>query len=289
MTITRRNLIKTLGGAVALAARPQLWAAGQLAWPGPIGLEIYTVRHEFAQDPAGTLKQVAATGYKEVETSLSMKAVEFLPLLKANGLAFPSGHTGVPKTLDEWKESVETAKGYGVRYLVVGDNPRMDAEAWKKRADFFNQCGAVCLAAGMQFCYHAHFNELASLGATCGYDIMLTHCDARHLQMEMDIFWTTYAGADPLRYFRTYPGRFPLLHIKDLYKDVTVNPHESPPDNGPNPFAPVGQGKIDWPKIFAHVGQAGTKHIFTEQDRCNMPPFEAMKISFNYLKNLRLG
>jgi sugar phosphate isomerase/epimerase len=70
---------------------------------------------------------------------------------------------------------------------------------------------------------------------------------------------------------------------------VAVNPHEDPPENGPNPFAPVGQGKIDWPRLFAHVGQAGTKHIFVEQDLCNMPPLEAIKTSFAFLKNLRVA
>jgi sugar phosphate isomerase/epimerase len=153
----------------------------------------------------------------------------------------------------------------------------------------YNQCGRLAQAAGMQLCYHAHFNELARINNTTGYDIMLTRCEPKLLKMEMDVFWVTYAGADPLHYFRLHPGRFPLLHIKDLYKDVAVNPHESPAENGPNPFAPVGQGKIDWVKIFAHADEAGTKHIFVEQDRCNMPPLEAIKISFNYLKKLHLS
>jgi sugar phosphate isomerase/epimerase len=172
---------------------------------------------------------------------------------------------------------------------VVGDNPRLDIDAWKRRADLFKQCGTLSLDAGMQFCYHAHFNEFAKQGDTCGYDIMLANCDPKLLKMEMDIFWATYAGVDPLHYFQLHPGRFPLLHIKDLYKGVAVNPHEDPPENGPNPFAPVGQGKIDWVKIFAHVGEAGTEHIYVEQDRCNMPPLEAIKISFDYLKSLRLS
>jgi sugar phosphate isomerase/epimerase len=272
-----------------LAARPGLWAVGRLAWPGPIGLQLYTVRALFAKDPAGILKQVAAVGYKEVEFSLSAQAALTKPALNAAGLSAPSGHLGVPKTLEDWKKGLDVAQGYGVQYIVVGDNPRLDAEAWKRRADLFNQCGELSLRAGMQFCYHAHYNEFATTGDTCGYDIMLTRCEPKFLQMEMDIFWVTYAGADPLHYFRLHPGRFPLLHIKDLYKDVPVNPHESPRENGPNPFAPVGQGKIDWPRIFAHVEEAGTKHIFTEQDRCNMPPLEAIKISFDYLKNLRLS
>lgn len=288
--LTRRNFLgSVLGGmaAGAWAGERELWAAGRLAWPGPIGLELYTVREAFAKDPAETLKQVAAVGYKEVEITFAVQASELNPALRAAGLTAPSAYIGVPKSVEDWKESVETGKGFGVRYLVVGDNPRLDADAWKRRADLFNECGKVSRAAGIQFCYHAHFHELEPVDGTTGYDIMLTRCDPKYLKMEMDIFWVIYAGADPLHYFRLYPGRFPLLHIKDMYKDVPINPHEGP--KGPNPFAPVGEGKIDWPKIFAHVGEAGTKHIYVEQDKCNMPPMDAIKISFNYLKHLRLS
>jgi sugar phosphate isomerase/epimerase len=287
--ITRRDFLQTVGGVAVLAAGSDLFGAGGLAWTKPIGLELYTVRELFAKDPAGTLKKVAAVGYKEVEVGPGAKPGQLHQELSAAGLTAPSGYFESPKTVEEWKKTVGLAHAYGLRYVVVGDNPKLDLDAWKRRADLYNQCGEVAQHSGMQFCYHAHFNELARLGDTTGYDIMLKNCDARHLQMEMDVFWVTYAGADPLHYFQTYPGRFPLLHIKDLYKNVSVNSHESPPDNGPNPFAPVGQGKIDWKEIFAHVGEAGTKHIYVEQDRCNLPPLEAIKISYDYLKGLHLA
>ena len=287
--LTRRDFIgSTLGMAAAGAGvgAGNLWAA-RPAWSGPIGLELYTVRDLFAKDVAGTLKQVAATGYKEVEGTFAVSPAVMNPALRAAGLTMPSAYIDVPKSVDDWKNRVATAKEYGVHYLVVGDNPKLDAEAWKRRADLFNQCGRVCRDAGIQFCYHAHFHELERIDGTSGYDIMLTQCDPKLLKFEMDIFWVTYAGADPLHYWKLYPGRFPLLHIKDLYKNVTVNPHEDP--KGPNPFAPVGEGRIDWHRIFAHVGEGGAKHIFVEQDQCNMPPLEAIKISFDYLKNLQIG
>ena len=290
--LTRRNFLSsTLAGLAAAegVGIRGLWAAEGLAWPGPIGLELYTVREQFAKDPAGTLKQVAAVGYKEVEIGPYMSASKLNPMLRADGLTAPSGYFEPPKTVEEWKKTVALGKTYGLHYIVVGDNPRLDIEAWKRRADLFNECGTLSLAAGMQFCYHAHFNEFARADNTCGYDVMLTGCDPKLLKFEMDVFWAVYAGVDPVTYFERAPGRFPLLHIKDLYKDVPIDLKEGPSDKGPNPFAPVGQGKIDWHRIFAHAAQAGAKHIFVEQDRCNMPPFEAMKISFDYLKNLRLS
>ncbi|HXW13813.1 MAG TPA: sugar phosphate isomerase/epimerase [Terriglobia bacterium] len=285
--MTRRNVLKTLGGVTALAARSQLWAADRLAWEKPMGLEIYTVRDLFAKDPAGTLKQVATVGYKEVEIVPGIKPALLNSYLRAAGLTAPSGYVGAPKSVEDWKKTIDASRDYELHYLVIGDNPRLDIEAWKRRADLYNQCGKLAQDAGMQFCYHAHYNEFARVDNTSGYDIMLTRCEPKLLKMEMDIFWATYAGVDPVHYFRLHRGRFPLLHIKDLYKNVAVNPHEDPPANGPNPFAPVGQGKIDWPRIFAQVDEAGVKHIFVEQDVCNMPPLEAIKISFDYLKNLR--
>jgi sugar phosphate isomerase/epimerase len=289
--LTRRNFLGVFGATAAGAALPirDAWAAGKLAWPGPIGLELYTVRDHFSKDPAGTLKKVAAAGYKEVEIGPGTKPGALKEELRAAGLTAPSGYFNVPKTLEDWKKSVGQAHDYGLQYIVVGDNPVLDAAAWRRRAEFFNKCGEVAKKAGLQFCYHAHYHELAKTDGTTGYDIMLKDCDPDLLKMEMDIFWVTYAGADPLHYWRLYPGRFPLLHIKDLRKGVKVSPQKDPVAGGPNPFAPAGRGRIDWKLIFAHVHDAGAKHIFVEQDRCNLPEYQAIRVSYNYLHHLRLG
>ncbi len=290
--LTRRDFLgKALAGVAvgAAAAAGDVWGAGRLAWTGPIGLELYTVREMFAKDPAGTLKKVAAVGYRQVEIGPGTAAPKLKEELAAAGLTAPSGYFEAPKTLEEWKKTVELGRAYGVRYAVVGDNPHLDADAWKRRAELYNQCGRLANLAGMQFCYHNHFREFERVDSTTGYDILLAECDPKLLKMEMDIFWIEYAGHDPLAYWRRYPGRFPLLHIKDIRKGVEINPDADPPENGPNPFAPVGRGRIDWPKIFAEVGESGAKQIFVEQDRCNLPPLEAIKISLDYLKSLRLS
>ena len=290
--LTRRGFLGVLGGIAAGAALAggDALAAEHPAWAGPIGLELYTVRDKFAKDPAGTLKEVAGIGYREVEIGPGTKPGTLKEDLRATGLTAPSGYFEAPKTLEDWKKSVDQAHAYGLSYIVVGDNPVLSADAWRRRAQFFNQCGEVAQQAGIQFCYHAHFHEFAKVDGTTGYDIMLKDCSPKLLKMEMDIFWATYAGVDPLHYFRLYPGRFPLLHIKDLRKGVKVSPQKFPKPGGPNPFAPVGQGRIDWRLIFAHVHEAGAKHIFVEQDECApLSEFQAIKISYEYLKNLRLS
>jgi sugar phosphate isomerase/epimerase len=289
--LTRRDFLgRALGGAVGavVATGGTASAAGRLAWPGPIGLELYTVRQLFAEHPARTLKQVAAVGYKDVEIGPGSKPAALKQDLRAAGLTVPSGYFDVPKTIEDWKRTIDTGHEYGLHYLVVGDNPVLSADAWRRRANLFNQCGRLSRAAGIQFCYHAHFHEFARVDDTDGYDIMLERCDPRYLKMEMDIFWVTYAGKDPLTYWRRYPGRFPLLHIKDMKRDVTITPQQSPAP-GVNPFAPVGQGRIDWRRIFAHVHEAGAKYIFVEQDQCDGSPLEAIATSYKYLRHLRLA
>ena len=266
--LTRRQFLeKTIHGvsAGAAIAASEILDAGQLAWSKPIGLEIYTVRAEFAKDPAGTLKKVGATGYREVEVSTEIPADTLKAYLRAANLTAPSTYLDVPKDIESWKKTLDRVHPNGFRYIVVGDNPQLDAEAWKRRAELFNECDAS------------------------GYDIMLTRSDPELLKMEMDVFWATYAGQDPLDYFQKYPGRFPLLHIKDFKPGFPTSTASFPYDSGPNPFAPAGKGRIDWVKIFAHARQAGTQHIFVEQDRCDGSPFEAITASFNYLKNLRLS
>ncbi len=290
--LTRRKFFgKALAGVAAGAFMTgrDLWAAEHLAWPGPIGLELYTVRQMFAKDPARTLKEVAAAGYKQVEIGPGVKPASLNADLRAAGLTAPSGYFNTPRSLDEWKRDVEMASGYGLKYIVVGENPKLTASQWRKRADFFNECGGVALGAGIQFCYHAHFHEFAREDNTTGYDILLENCTEKLLKMEMDIFWVRYAGADPLTYWKKYPGRFPLLHIKDIRKGVTIHHQENPSPRGPNPFAPVGQGTINWKRIFENVDLAGAKYIYVEQDRCNLPPLKAIKISYNYLRNLRIS
>jgi sugar phosphate isomerase/epimerase len=173
--------------------------------------------------------------------------------------------------------------------MVTGNTNRIDADGWKRLAALFNECGQISAAAGMQLCYHNHMREFEKLGSTTGFEILLTECDPKLVKMEMDIFWVVYGGEEPLHFWRRYPGRFPLLHIKDMKKDAAGSTTEFPSEQGPNPFAPVGQGKIEWPKIFPHVHAAGAQHIFVEQDRSDVPVLEAIKASFEYLRKLRVS
>jgi len=172
--LTRRQFLERIAqglAAGAAMAAPKAWAAGQLAWPKPIGLELYTVRDAYAKDPAGTLKKIGEIGYREVEVSAEIPAETLKGYLRTANLTAPSTYPEAPKDVDDWKKTLDHVHPYGFHYIVVGDNPVMDDEAWKHRADLFNECGKLAQRAGLQFCYHAHFHEFAPLGDTTGYDI----------------------------------------------------------------------------------------------------------------------
>ncbi|MGE5326266.1 MAG: sugar phosphate isomerase/epimerase family protein [Deltaproteobacteria bacterium] len=291
--ITRRNFLSTaLGGAAASVALHDAFASGRPAWTKPIGLELYTVRDMMAKDPAKTLKDVAAAGYTEVEITGFLPSQASAAAMKKNlseaKLTAPSGYYGMPKTADDWKKSAEAAHSLGLKYMVTGNTDEMGADGWKKLAALFNECGKISAAAGAQFCYHNHIREFENHGNTTGYQILLAECDPKLVKMEMDIFWIYYSNEEPLHFWKEHPGRFPLLHIKDIKKGVAGSTTKFPDEKGPNPFAAVGKGKIDWAKIFAHVREAGAEHIFVEQDRCDVPELESIKESYEYLRKLKV-
>ena len=249
-----------------------------------IGLELYTVRDAIAKDFDGTIARVAKDGYKEVEfagmfanlDNLTPPPKHALEILKKNGLTAPSTH--VPYTAlspENWPKVIEASKVVGHEYIV---NPGIDhelmktADGWKKAADVFNRVGEESMKAGIQFGYHNHTPEFKAVDGQLPYDILLSECDPKLVKMEMDLGRAHVAGIDPIEYFTKYPGRFPLVHVKDFDKDGKMTE--------------VGKGVIDWKAIFAKSDLAGIKHYFVEQDTSNSP-FDSIQTSYEYVEKLR--
>jgi sugar phosphate isomerase/epimerase len=236
----------------------------------------------------GTLKQVAAIGIKEVEIYdlYGKTAAEFAQILKGDGLTAPSGHYMTRHLRGNWEQEIENAKTIGMKYMVnaiLDPEERKTFDDWKRLAELFNKAGAQTQKAGIQYCYHNHNFEFQKFGDTTAYDYLLKALDPKLVKFEMDCFWVTHAGQDPVAYFKKYPGRFPLLHIKDM-KDHPAATQEK--DDKMGMFAPVGHGTINWKRIFAAAPIGGMKHFFIEQDWCEQPPLEAVKMSYTYLHSL---
>ncbi len=296
------NRRQFLQGSAALAGGLGLFpfsrpAAGQAqgrpAWPHPIGLQIYTVRNDYARDPLGTLRQVERIGYREVELIDVDKipAPRLRQYLAQTHLHAVGGHFGYGETAAHWQKIADLARRVGLQYVVCPFANASTESGWKKIADNFNQAGRICHRAGLQFAYHNHLQEFRPVGHSTGYALLAGNTDPSLVQLEMDVFWLVYAGQDPITYFHRYAGRYTLLHIKDMKKKLGYrwNPRQFPP-RGHDPFTEVGRGRIDWRRIFAHTQLAGTKHIFVEQDEPgHLPEMQAAAISYRYLKHLRMG
>lgn len=254
----------------------------------PVGLELYTVRHEMEKDFEGTLAQAAAIGYKEVEISATgaRTAAEIKRVVSANGLAAPAAHFSFGQVKSGWDRQIEYAKTIGTRYLVCAflePAERKSLDDYKRVAEAFNKAGEQCQNAGLQFAYHNHNFEFTTFDGALAYDELLRAADPKLVQMELDCYWMTRAGYDPVEYFRKHPGRFPLLHIKDMKAGQTPTTDVRA---GGNAFTEVGRGSIDWKRIFAAANGGGLKHYFVEQDVCERPPLESAQISYEYLRNL---
>ena len=252
----------------------------------PVGLELYTVRNELEKDFAGTIKQVADIGYKEVElyAFLNKPAAEIRRTIEDNGLVCPVAHYDMTLAPRLEKE-IEYAHALGLKYMLVAwltPEERTSLDQYKRHAEFFNRAGAETKKAGIQFGYHNHNFEFKKFNGTAAFDELLRLTDPQLVKIELDCFWMTWAGRNPVSYMKRDPGRYPLLHIKDRKPGMGTS---TDVDDKPGPFIEVGRGVIDWKPIFA-AAAAGVKHYFVEQDFCDRPPIDSARISYDYLSRL---
>jgi sugar phosphate isomerase/epimerase len=237
------------------------------------------VRRELEQDFEGTLQKVAALGYREVEFAgyFGRKPGEVKSLLKRLKLDAPAAHVQLSELRGDLRPMLDAAQTIGHKYLLVAylrDVERKTLDDYRRHADLFNEAGARMKREGVHFAYHNHDFEFAPLEGKIPYDLLLERTDPDTVKLEMDLYWTVKGGAKPVEYFERHPGRFHLLHVKDM-------------DSTPRRFfADVGKGVIDFKTIFARAGRAGVRHYFVENDEPAGSPFESLRVSFDYLRQL---
>ena len=273
--INRRTFLGTLTAATVLGKRLARAAADDHKIQH-LGVQLYSVRGEMQKDFEGTLAKVAAIGYREVELAglFNHSPEQVKSILDRNGLAAVSSHVDYKLLTSDLPKQLEGAKTLGQSFIVCPflDPKYRNPESLKQVCQDFNHIGAESKKAGIQFAYHSHDFEFKPVGDKLLYDTLLEQTDPNLVKMEMDLFWITNAGKDPLSYFSRYPGRFPLVHVKDRKKNGEM--------------VEVGGGDIDWKRIFAESDKAGIEYYIVEHDNPKSP-FDSVKASYNYLSNLR--
>lgn len=244
-----------------------------------IGLQLYTVRRDLEKDFEGTLAQVAKVGFREVELAglFGRPPKDVRSSLERHGLSAPSMHVDLPEIQKDFTRTLVAGNALGVSYVVcawLAPEERGSLDVYKKHAETFNRAGEEAKKAGIQFAFHNHDFEFPPLEGIVPYDLLLKETDSSLVQMEMDLYWITKASADPLHYFGQYPGRFPLVHVKDM--DATPRKY----------FTEVGKGVVDFKRVFAQAKLGGIRHYFVEQDETPGPAIDSARESYEYLKRL---
>jgi sugar phosphate isomerase/epimerase len=258
-----------------------------------VGLQLYTVRDAMRKDVPGSLKQVSDIGYKYLEMAdysngkfYGYAPADFKKMVTDLGMEVISSHAGVnPKgiTDDEAKKMAEDHANVGAKYCMqpyIGDSDRNSIAAYQKMVADWNRVGKIMKEHGLTFGYHNHNFEFATVeGKVPYFDVFLPGLDKDITTMELDLFWTTKAGLNPVDLFKKYPGRFQLWHMKDMFTKEAPSVITKSDD-----FAPVGAGVINFKEILAAKNISGMKYFFVEQDNAGKGnAFEAIKTSITNL------
>jgi len=290
--------LKTASASAACAALwnsvPQLIAN---ALGLPLGLQLYSVRDILPKDYDGTLHQVAALGYREVEAAgfFGHSPAEVKQAMDRAGLHCVSAHYPLTQLLPKVDETIQFGKDLGLSYIVCSSpmlkdpsrvrdagsraaRESMTLDDWHWNADQFNRIGEKVNAAGMRFAYHNHTPEFRSENGVVFYDELLRSTDPTKVSMELDCGWAVVAGQKPADLLSRYPTRFSMLHVKDFKMSPTTTPSDPPPSTE------MGRGTIDYHPIFEAAKKAHIEHAFVEQEQFDIPPMEALKIDADYMR-----
>jgi sugar phosphate isomerase/epimerase len=282
MNTSRRKFIKNSG--VAIAGAVILPRTISDKWKSPahfVGIQLYTIRDDMQKDPAGTLKKLAGMGYKYVEHAgyenrkfYGYPVADFKKLLNDNGLKMASGHSFFgskqwDKTkndfTDDWKYTIEDSAAVGMKYVI---SPGVDEDLCKNMDDFkrymelFNKTGELCKKGGVTFTYHNESYEFNhSLDGKSLYALLLTLTDHSLVSQQIDIGNMYEPGGRAMDYLKRYPGRYPLMHVKDEIKKKT------PGENGQvHESALLGKGVVGVKDIVDFAAKNGTTYFIIEQE-----------------------
>jgi sugar phosphate isomerase/epimerase len=289
-SLSRRRFITLAGGAGAAAGAAAMFPRAAWATPMglPIGIQLYMVSTPMKEDTPATLKKLYEIGFREVEPAGTGKysASEFKGLIADAGLTCPSVHLQVKK--DDFEAALADAKALGAHYAVTSvlkfpkaspppKAPESKAgleklglasyglDGFKEMAAKMNEVGAKARASGLQYAYHNHNLEFEKLpDGTLGFDLLVKETDPELVKFEIDCGWMVAAGSNPVDYFKRYPGRFKMLHIKDFQAQgiPTIDIWGVGRPKGTD----LGTGVVDYKPIFAAGKAAGIEHIFAEQE-----------------------
>ncbi len=275
MSIHRRHMLFGALSGLTLSAMAGAAAARTGGMNQPydrIGLQLYTVRDAFAADPEGTLGKIRAIGYDEVEfiNFGGRTPADFKAMIASAGLSGPSGHVSLADLRDHADSLFAGLAAAGASYAILAWLPEEVRNDWVKMAGEMNGYGATARAHGLKFGYHNHnFEFVPTADGQIPYHLLLANTDPAEVCFELDCYWASLAGHDPLDILNQHGDRIRQLHLKDK--------------TASGDMAPVGQGVIDFPAILEKARAMGVEHVYVEHDNPT-DPFASITASLKALK-----
>jgi sugar phosphate isomerase/epimerase len=248
-------------------ARERLPGTGS-SFKGPIGLQLYSLRGDFAKDVPGTMARVSEFGFKYVElaSTYNMPPDKFLALLASNKLKAVSGHFSYDMYRTNAHEVAHQAEALGLKYAGcawIAHKDEFDEQEAREAAKVFNNAGKILAEHGIQFFYHTHGYEFRPHGNGTLFDLLMAETDPKLVKYQMDVFWVVHPGQDPVKWLEKYAGRWELMHVKDMKQGTERNFSGR---SNVNNDVQVGTGIMDWPAILATARRVGVKWYFIEDE-----------------------
>ncbi len=282
--LSRRKFVGS--AAVFLPAARTVLAMDKLQQSN-LGVQLYTVRNVITNDPAATLKAIHDIGYTEVEATYD-NLNQIWPALQNSELKRVSIHVDAAIFMEgdgPLDTVLKDVRRRGFEFIVVPSLPtaKGDADTIHRLAQMLNKAGEQAKKHKLRLCYHNHAHDFQPINGTPAVETLLSETQSDLVALEMDIFWVSVAGHDPVALLKKYSGRVPLLHLKDKARGVRTQYNEEVPKDA---FKEVGSGSIDIPAVLKAADAAGVKHYFVEQDQTPGDPIASLRQSYKYLSSL---
>jgi len=253
-----------------------------------IGLQLHSLRDQFAKDVPGTMAKVRKMGIREVELfgTYGLEFPDFIKILAQNEISVVS-YGGEFEKLKNFPQTLaDEARSYGAKYVVIfsipHDGDSFTPEDVDKAAAVFNAAGKIMARNGLLLCYHTQGYEFKPYNDGTLFDYMVKKFDSRFVQFEMDVFWVKQAGQDPLALLKKYPNRFALMHVKDRKKGTKTS------DNGKADVESnvvLGTGDVGIAEVVREARKLGIPHLFVE-DESSKAEEQVLK-SIRFLRTVR--
>ncbi len=277
--ISRRSFVAQ---TAALIPASQVLFAREPLTRSDLGVQLYTVRKVIGKDPLATLQAIQSIGYTEVEATAG-NLDQIWPALEKTQLKAVSIHLEHTEPGSALDSALAGYKQKGFEYAVVPylETTHGGAEGVKRISEMLDKVGQAAKSNGLTLCYHNHAHDFTPMNGSSPVDMIMEQTQPSLVMLELDIFWASVAGLDPVKVLQKYSGRVPLVHLKDKAKGVPVQYNEKVPSTA---FKAVGSGSIDIPAVLSAAAAAGVRHYFVEQDETPGDPIASLRKSFNYLE-----